>query len=74
MQNPAVANMITIYYLLKLEIAHWGSIMASKRLASLAQHLHKQLYQLQASGAVVWRDVRRSNRAFYAHVDMVAFL
>ncbi len=47
--------------------------MAAKRPATLAKNLHKQLYQLQTSGAVVWRDVRRSNRAFYAHVAAVYY-
>ena len=47
--------------------------MTAKRPTAIAQRLHKQLYQLQTSGAVVWRDVRRSNRAFYAHVAEVYF-
>ncbi len=37
------------------------------------QQLHKSLYLLQASGTAVWRDMRRSNRAFYAHVADVYF-
>ena len=47
--------------------------MTAKRQEALAQRLSKDLYQLQASGAVVWRDFRRSNRAFYAHVAEVYF-
>jgi hypothetical protein len=59
---------------LKLRDTALGAMMTAKRPAALSQRLQKQLYQLQASGAVVWRDVRRSNRAYYAHVAMLAFL
>jgi len=47
--------------------------MAKQTATKRAQQLHKSLYQLQASGSAVWRDMRRSNRAFYAHVAEVYF-
>ena len=42
--------------------------MAKQAAPARTQQLHKTLYLLQASGTAVWRDMRRSNRAFYAHV------
>jgi hypothetical protein len=47
--------------------------MAKQSATKRAQQLHKALYPLQASGSAVWRDMRRSNRAFYAHVANVYF-
>ena len=48
--------------------------MAPKQLSAKTRRRHKQLHLLQASGSAIWRDMRRTNRAFYSHVDMVAFL
>jgi hypothetical protein len=47
--------------------------MAKPTAPARTQQLHKSLYLLQASGTAVWRDMRRSNRAFYAHVADVYF-
>jgi hypothetical protein len=47
--------------------------MARQAATKRTQQLHKSLYLLQASGAVVWRDMRRTNSAFYAHVAEVYF-
>ena len=47
--------------------------MAKQAATKRAQQLHKSLYQLQATGSAVWRDMRRTNRAFYAHVAAVYF-
>lgn len=47
--------------------------MAKQAVNERVQQLHKSLYQLQASGSAVWRDMRRTNRAFYAHVAAVYF-
>jgi hypothetical protein len=47
--------------------------MAKQASPARTKPLHKTLYQLQATGSAVWRDMRRSNRAFYAHVAEVYF-
>ena len=47
--------------------------MAKPAAPAKTQQLHKSLYLLQASGSAVWRDMRRTNRAFYAHVAAVYF-
>ena len=47
--------------------------MAPKQLSAKTRRTHKQLHLLQASGSAIWRDMRRSNRAFYAHVAEVYF-
>jgi hypothetical protein len=47
--------------------------MAEQAANKQAQQLNKSLYQLQATGSAVWRDMRRTNRAFYAHVAAVYF-
>jgi hypothetical protein len=47
--------------------------MAKPAAPARTQQLHKSLYQLQATGSAVWRDMRRTNRAFYAHVAEVYF-
>ena len=43
------------------------------RASARTQQLHRTLYLLQATGSAVWRDMRRTNRAFYAHVADVYF-
>jgi hypothetical protein len=45
--------------------------MAKQAATKRAQQLHKSLYVLQATGSAVWRDMRRTNRNFYAHVAEV---
>jgi hypothetical protein len=47
--------------------------MAKQAATKRAQQQHKSLYQLQATGSAVWRDMRRTNRAIYAHVAAVYF-
>jgi hypothetical protein len=47
--------------------------MAPKQLSAKTRRTHKQLHLLQASGSAIGRDMRRSNRAFYAHVAAVYF-
>jgi hypothetical protein len=47
--------------------------MAKPAAPARAQQLHRTLYLLQAKGSAVWRDMRRTNRAFYAHVAIVYF-
>jgi hypothetical protein len=47
--------------------------MARQAATKRAQQLHKSLYLLQADGAVVWRDMCRTNRAFYAYIAKLYF-
>ncbi len=47
--------------------------MAKPAARARAQQLHESLYQLQAIVSAVWRDMGRTNRAFYAHVAAVYF-
>jgi hypothetical protein len=47
--------------------------MAPKQLSAKTRRTHKHLHLLQASGSAIWRDMRRTNRAFYAHVAEVYF-
>ena len=47
--------------------------MATKQPSAKARQLHKQLHLLQANGSAVWRDMRQSNQAFYAHIAEVYY-
>jgi hypothetical protein len=47
--------------------------MAPKRLSAKTRRTHKRVHLLQASGSAIERDMRRTNRAFYAHVAEVYF-
>ncbi len=47
--------------------------MAKRSASRKTQKLHKELYQLQASGTVVWANFRKSNKDFYLHIAEIYF-